>query len=150
MERINEKIDRGKLLLDQLHTISQDMDHFGTPVLDDMNMLPKLMVMLREKLTEKSDARNLRYYFVLVAVMLYCPRCFLGQIMGKGLRMAMAEAMGVSSGATVSQTLSTAMSWMRLDREFRENAEQLYEGLCVELGLKINNIDCEMVGELQE
>lgn len=124
---IHEKTIYGKELFEKRKQLNSELLRYKTPIEDDLSFLPIIMNIIYTNITIENRESYLRYYFVIIVVTLYSPRCFVGQIMSHGLRKSMSNALGITSPTTVSQVFTTANIWLSCDKEFRGTVEKLYE-----------------------
>lgn len=116
----------GKELLNKASYLNAELSEFKNPVLTDISLLGVIQEYILENTTEEERKIAMRYYLTVIAVTLYSPRCFVGQIMQNGLCRAIARTLGVKSHTTISQAFTTASTWLNHDKEFRGTVERLH------------------------
>jgi len=97
------------------------------PRLRDNSLMPRLWAIFNEA-PPAFPPRDWQRVFVLFAVCLYSPRCFLGRKMRSGVRKAISAALGTSDDESrVSKMFYDAHDRVRLYRDFRTAVCLLFE-----------------------
>lgn len=117
------KLSSGKELQIEIEKLLERQKDLTTPTLSDFALLPQIKEMVEQRM---EVGAKVIYYYLPVVVMLYCPKCFLGQAMGNGLRRAMAETMGIKTHSSLSHTWASVGTWLKYNKGYREKVDALF------------------------
>lgn len=128
-----EKIAFVNKLISEIGKLTAQHKDLKRPILTDLSLLRSIKRIVEGNLTGAECKTKTSYYFIPVVVMLYSPRCFMGQRMDKGLRRAISVALDINTPTTISHVLTASAAWLEHNKEFRVSVDRLYAIVLAEL-----------------
>lgn len=135
---IIEQIKSVKEKKEELARIEQNL---STPTLTDKSLIPVIYEMFKEFLAGQDfspmpESPHQRKKFVFVILFLYSPKTLAGYHSPKGLRDAIAKAIGLHDVTFISNNIETVAFLSQNDKYFREDIEYLYTEIINRLKFK--------------
>ncbi|WP_165021535.1 hypothetical protein [Dysgonomonas sp. ZJ279] len=108
------------------------------PELEDLQTISTIYDWVKELCHKKDEINNSRYaekyYFLMVAALLYSPRIFAGYFFERGKRDAIAEVLQLSP-SHISNSLKSVCSWYKFYRDFQVSLDYLYSEILLRIEL---------------
>ena len=113
----------------------------SAPTLTDKSLIPVIYEMFREILSEQDfapmpESPHQRKKFVFVILFLYSPKTLAGYPSPKGLRDAIAKAIGLHDVTFISNNIETVAFLSQNDKYFKKDIEYLYTEIINRLKFK--------------
>lgn len=132
MENIFERIDEAQRIIKQRSVLKSQQEMLITPVINDSKLIPVILEQVTYIYNNSSEITVRKYpirdYFALVVMLLYCPKVFTGEMMNRGLRDVIAQALGITP-AHVSNQIKRAWEWCRFYKDFRKGVWTIYNDI---------------------
>ena len=100
-----------------------------TPILTDVSLISDILIVFRNQIGNRRMTMNDKRLFVFTIQYLYAPRNLFGRKMPKGLRRAIASALGMNAESVVSDIGNKTLLHYQVYAKFRTDANLVFEGI---------------------
>lgn len=134
-------IEQIKLVKEKKEKLSRIEQNLSSPILTDKSLIPEIYELFKRVLSEQDfspmpESPHQRKKFVFVILFLYSPKTLAGYHSPRGLRDAIAKAIGLRDVTFISNNIETVAFLSRNDKYFKEDIEYLYTEIITRLKIK--------------
>lgn len=134
-------IEQIKLVKEKKEKLSRIEQNLSSPILTDKSLIPEIYELFKRVLSEQDfspmpEGPHQRKKFVFVILFLYSPKTLAGYHSPRGLRDAIAKAIGLRDVTFISNNIETVAFLSQNDKYFKEDIEYLYTEIITRLKIK--------------
>ena len=134
-------IEQIKLVKEKKEKLSRIEQNLSSPILTDKSLIPEIYELFKRVLSEQDfspmpESPHQRKKFVFVILFLYSPKTLAGYHSPRGLRDAIAKAIGLHDVTFISNNIETVAFLSQNDKYFKEDIEYLYTEIITRLKIK--------------
>ncbi|MCS2244557.1 hypothetical protein AAAY27_17515 [Bacteroides thetaiotaomicron] len=134
-------IEQIKLVKEKKEKLSRIEQNLSSPILTDKSLIPEIYELFKRVLSEQDfspmpESPHQRKKFVFVILFLYSPKTLAGYHSPRGLRDAIAKAIGLRDVTFISNNIETVAFLSQNDKYFKEDIEYLYTEIITRLKIK--------------
>ncbi len=134
-------IEQRKLVKEKKEKLSRIEQNLSSPILTDKSLIPEIYELFKRVLSEQDfspmpESPHQRKKFVFVILFLYSPKTLAGYHSPRGLRDAIAKAIGLRDVTFISNNIETVAFLSQNDKYFKEDIEYLYTEIITRLKIK--------------
>lgn len=134
-------IQQIKYIKEQKEELSRVEANISAPLLSNKSIIPDIYQIFKEILSEQDfppipDSPPQRKKFMFVILFLYSPKTLAGYHSPRGLRKAIAKAIGLHDVTFISNNIETVSFLSRNDKHFKQDIEYLYSEVVYRLKIK--------------
>jgi hypothetical protein len=134
-------IEQIKLVKEKKEKLSRIEQNLSSPILTDKSLIPEIYELFKRVLSEQDfspmpESPHQRKKFVFVILFLYSPKTLAGYHSPRGLRDAIAKAIGLRDVTFISNNIETVAFLFQNDKYFKEDIEYLYTEIITRLKIK--------------
>lgn len=134
-------IEQIKLVKEKKEKLSRIEQNLSSPILTDKSLIPEIYELFKRVLSEQDfspmpESPHQRKKFVFVILFLYSPKTLAGYHSPRGLRDAIAKAIGLRYVTFISNNIETVAFLSQNDKYFKEDIEYLYTEIITRLKIK--------------
>lgn len=134
-------IEQIKLVKEKKEKLSRIEQNLSSPILTDKSLIPEVYELFKRVLSEQDfspmpESPHQRKKFVFVILFLYSPKTLAGYHSPRGLRDAIAKAIGLRDVTFISNNIETVAFLSQNDKYFKEDIEYLYTEIINRLKFK--------------
>ncbi|CUQ22977.1 hypothetical protein [Bacteroides thetaiotaomicron] len=134
-------IEQIKLVKEKKEKLSRIEQNLSSPILTDKSLIPEVYELFKRVLSEQDfspmpESPHQRKKFVFVILFLYSPKTLAGYHSPRGLRDAIAKAIGLRDVTFISNNIETVAFLSQNDKYFKEDIEYLYTEIITRLKIK--------------
>ena len=134
-------IEQIKLVKEKKEKLSRIEQNLSSPILTDKSLIPEIYELFKRVLSEQGfspmpESPHQRKKFVFVILFLYSPKTLAGYHSPRGLRDAIAKAIGLRDVTFISNNIETVAFLSQNDKYFKEDIEYLYTEIITRLKIK--------------
>lgn len=134
-------IEQIKLVKEKKEKLSRIEQNLSSPILTDKSLIPEIYELFKRVLSEQDfspmpESPHQRKKFVFVILFLYSPKTLAGYHSPRGLRDAIAKAIGLRDVTFISNNIETVAFLSQNDKYFKGDIEYLYTEILNRLEIK--------------
>ena len=141
MENDFSIIQQIKSVKERKEELSRIEQNLSSTILTDKSLIPEIYQLFKQILFEQDfspmpESPHQRKKFVFVILFLYSPKTLAGYHSPRGLRDAIAKAIGLHDVTFISNNIETVAFLSQNDKYFKEDIEYLYTEIINRLKIK--------------